>query len=309
LYTPQPVVNAHPDTIYLTGATGTGKSDVAIELAKLIDGEIVNGDAYQIYRGFDIVAAIPGQAERAEVPHHLYACLDPDESFDAVRYASMAEPVIADIRSRGKHPIVVGGSGLYIKALTHGLAPTPKGDPALRQALDAIELDELCAWLKSIDPEGAASTNLKNRRYVSRNLEIALLAGERASNLKKQWQRDTPNLIGFHLNRDRELLKQRIDARTHTMFAAGLVGEIRALNRLSETAGRAIGIREVRALLAGEISEPEAIAAIQQATRRYAKRQRTWFRREKALQSVCLDDHATAKSVALELVERLQTSS
>ena len=301
-------MNAEPETIYLTGATGTGKSDVAIELAKLIDGEIVNGDAYQIYRGFEIVAAIPGQAERAEVPHHLFACLDPSESFDAVRYAAMAQPIIAEIRSRGKHPIVVGGSGLYIKALTHGLAPTPKGDPDLREALENLELSELCDWLASIDPEGAAATNLKNRRYVSRNLEIALLAGQRASDLKKQWQRDTPDLTGFHLTRDRDLLKQRIDQRTHTMFAAGLVDEIRALGDLSETAGRAIGIREVRALLGGDLTEPEAIAAIQQATRRYAKRQGTWFRREKALQSVCLDDHANAKSVALHLAEQIHTS-
>jgi len=302
-------LNTGAETIYITGATGTGKSDVAIELARLIGGEIVNGDAYQVYHGFNIVAAIPDEAERAEVPHHLYACLDPSESSDAVRYVTMAEPVIAEICARGKHPIVVGGSGLYIKALTHGLAPTPKGDPALREALDPLELDQLCAWLERIDPEGAAITNLKNRRYVSRNLEIALLAGERASDLKKQWQRDTPDLPGFHLTRDRELLKQRIDARTHAMFAAGLVDEIRALGDLSDTAGRAIGIREVRALIDGELSESEAIAAIQQSTRRYAKRQGTWFRREKALQSVCLDDHANAKSVALELAERIQSSS
>ncbi len=302
-------MNADPKTIYLTGATGTGKSDVAIELAKLIDGEIVNGDAYQVYQGFDVVAAIPNHSERAEVPHHLFCCLDPSETFDAVRYAALAEPIIAEIISRGKYPIVVGGSGLYIKALTHGLAPTPKGDPNLRAALDSLELSELGAWLESIDPDGAATTNLKNRRYVSRNLEIALLAGQRASDLKKQWQRDTPDLIGFHLTRDRDLLKQRIDERTYTMFAAGLVDEIRALGELSETAERAIGIREVRALLAGEQSESEAIAAIQQSTRRYAKRQGTWFRREKALQSVCLDDHANAMSVALALSEQIQTIS
>lgn len=295
----------HHRPIYLAGATGTGKSAVAVELARLIGGEIVNADAFQVYRGLNIVAAIPTSGERGDIPHHLYGFIDPSEDFDVARHTACAEPLIADICARRSFAIVVGGSGLYLKSLTHGLAPTPKGDAELRESLEQLSLDDLVGWLEKVDPQGAAATNLKNRRYVTRNLEIALLSGQPASKIKQAWQRSEPDILGYHLIRDREILSNRIHQRTLAMFEAGLVEEIRSLGELSRTAERAIGIREVRALLDGDLSETETVEAICQSTRRYAKRQRTWFRREDALQSVCLAADADAKSVAQGIAEQI----
>ena len=298
-----------PQPIYLAGATASGKTAVAVELARLIKGEIVNVDAYQVYRGFEIVAAIPTAEERGEIPHHLFACIEPVENYDVTRHTALAEPIIADISQRGHHPIVVGGSGLYLKALTHGLAPTPKGDPELREKLEEKELDELVAWLQKIDPEGAATTDLKNRRYVTRNLEITLLAGRPASEIKSEWQRNEPNILGFHLSHEREVLYQRIHQRTSAMFEAGMVKEIQRLGPLSDTAARAIGISEVRAHLGGALDREQCIDAIRQTTRRYAKRQGTWFRRETALQSICVPADATAQSLARQIAATISSST
>ena len=298
-----------PEPIYLAGATASGKTAVAVSLAQQIDGEIVNVDAYQVYKGMEIVAAIPTEKERGGVPHHLFACIDPAENHDVARHTSMAAPMIDDIRQRGRTPVVVGGSGLYLKALTHGLAPTPKGDPGLREKLDRMDLDDLVSWLQRVDPKGAAATNLKNRRYVSRNLEITLLSGRPASEIKSEWQRNQPDLIGFHLSHDRETLHRRIHQRTAAMFKAGLVEEIRELGKLSDTASRAIGIAEVRAHLAGEMDREQCMDAIRQATRRYAKRQGTWFRRETALQSICVPADATAQSLARQIAAAVSSST
>jgi tRNA dimethylallyltransferase len=303
------VPESAPEPIYLAGATASGKTAVAVELAQMLGGEIVNVDAYQVYQGFEIVAAIPSDEERGDIPHHLFACIDPAENHDVSRHTALAEPMIADIRQRGRHPIVVGGSGLYLKALTHGLAPTPKGDPHLRETLEKKELQELVTWLQKVDPEGAAVTNLKNRRYVTRNLEITLLAGRPASEIKREWQRNAPDIIGFHLSHDRERLYQRIHERTSAMFAAGLVEKVRQLGTLSDTAAHAIGISEVRALLAGQLEQQQCIDAIRQATRRYAKRQGTWFRRETTLQSICVPADATPQSLAREIAAAISSST
>ena len=268
------------EPFYLVGPTASGKSALAVALAERIGGEIVNADAFQLYRGMDICTAQPSREDLQRVPHHLYGVLDPRETSDAQRYCDLARPVIHDIAERGKIPIIVGGSGLYVKALTHGLSVLPN-DAALRARLEHLTAAERVSWLLHRDPEAAHTVNLKNDRYVTRALEICLLTGERQSALRKAWSQAAPEYRGIRLVWDREALGARIQQRTQMMAQAGLVAEIAGLKDLSTTAEKAIGVREIRAHLAGECSLQEALEAIALATRQYARRQDKWFRREK----------------------------
>tara|TARA_R110002096_G_scaffold61249_2_gene152260 strand:+ start:2051 stop:2965 length:915 start_codon:yes stop_codon:yes gene_type:complete len=282
--------------IYLAGQTGSGKTAVALELASsLAPVEIINADAYQIYRGLEILSAAPTAEEYAAAPHHLFGIFDPSQECDAATFAKMAQEKIAEVSTRAI-PLVVGGSGLYLKAITHGLAPTPQGDPRLRAELDQGTLEELIARYEALDPAGAAATNLKNRRYVTRNLEICLLAGRPASEIKSEWQRNQPDICAFYLEREREDIYERINQRTHTMFEASVTAEVTALGELSATAAKAIGLSEIQIHLSEETERDQCIANIQQITRRYAKRQESWFRREPAFQriQVSLDQQPAA---------------
>ena len=273
---------------YLVGATGVGKSSIALALAERCGGEIVNADAYQLYDGLDIVTAKPNQADRARVPHHLYGIFPTSEHIDAAKYERLGRATIAEILDRRRLPLVVGGSGLYVKALTHGMSPLPRSEPVLRAELEARSDEELIAQFESLDPAGAATTNLKNRRYVIRALEICLLGGRPMSEQKTAWQSEPLAYRGVLIQRDRAELYERINARTQMMVAAGLLDEVRALDGLSETAEKAIGIREVQSHLRGEINLATCIDKIQQATRRYAKRQINWFSREPGFTSICI---------------------
>ncbi len=307
----QPLPGFDP-AFYLAGPTGSGKSAVALALADRlrsagIECAVINADAFQLYAGIEILSAAPTAEQRGRVPHHLYGALSLDEAGDAAHYAALARPLLDDLCSRNIRPLVVGGSGLYLKALTHGLAPTPPGDPDLRQLLDTIALADLVAWYQRIDAEGAAATNLQNRRYVTRNLEIALLSGQPASELKRSFATPSPRLNAVVLSRERSDLYDRINHRADTMFANGVIDEIRRLADapLSSTTERAIGLREIRACIGGELSREETIERIRQATRRYAKRQVTWFKREKEFQSICLAADDTADSAAGRILSQL----
>lgn len=275
---------AAPEPFYLCGPTASGKSALALGLAESMDGEIVNADAFQLYRGLEIVSAAPLPDELAAVPHHLFGVLDPTENADAQRYAGLARPVIAEIQARGKTPIVTGGSGLYLKFLTHGAAPLPTGDPALRAELDALPLPDLVARLTELDPVEASRTALANRRFVSRALEICLLSGRKASELRDGWASRTAEisaqLRGIVIRRTRPDLHERIARRTRAMLAGGALDEVAALTDISENLEKAIGFREIRALQAGEIDLARCEELISAATRQYAKRQETWFKRE-----------------------------
>lgn len=300
----------HPPTttFYLTGPTASGKSAVALALALRTGGEIVNADAFQLYRGLDILTAKPSAADRALVPHHLYGILNPADSCDAQRYRDLALPVLHAIAARGATPIVVGGSGLYVKALTHGLDPLPAADPALRARFATMSLEQKSAELLALDPAAPANVPLQNPRYVERALEICLLTGRPQSELRGRAAGKEPPapVRGVCLAWERALLHQRIHDRVLAMMDAGALAEVATAGSLSSTLEKAIGVRELRAHLRGELSLDEAVAAIRTATRRYAKRQMTWFRRETCLQTICLTPEQTPESAATVIQERFQ---
>ncbi len=279
-----------PGTIHVCGATAVGKTSRALQLARELDGEIVNGDAFQLFHGIEVLTAAPSAEERSQAPHHLFGVLAPGESCDAGRYAGMAAGVISAIHARGKTAIVVGGSGLYLKFLTHGPSPLPRGDKALRAELDAKPLEELFAELERLDPAEAAKVNRHNPRYVSRALEICLLSGKKVSEMRDGWAEKTrqieSGLEGEWLIRSRGDLHRRIAIRTRQMLSGRAIAEVAALERVRGSWEKAIGVKEIRRLLAGEISENECEELIVFATRQYAKRQETWFRREKWLRKV-----------------------
>ena len=281
-----------PIAFYICGPTASGKSALALEMADKLDGEIVNADAFQLYRGLEILSAAPSSQEFALVSHHLYGVLEPTVAADAQRYVNLAKPVIAEIQSRGKTPIITGGSGLYLKFLTHGAAPLPTADAALRAEMDVRTLDELVAQLQQLDPIEAARTALQNRRFVSRALEICLLSGEKASDLRDGWEKQTAEissqLRGLVIHRTRPDLHARIARRTRAMLEGGALEEVAAMSEISINCEKAIGFREIRALVAGETERATCEDLINAATRQYAKRQETWFRREKWLTEVQL---------------------
>ncbi len=279
-----------PTPYYVCGPTASGKTALALQLARELDGEILNADAFQLYRGLEILSAAPTAGERRQIPHHLFGIIGPAETMDAGKYLRLSRPVIAEIQQRGKTPIIVGGSGLYLKFLTHGPAPLPHGDAKLRAELDARPLEDLVDQLRQLDPAEAARTALQNRRYVSRALEICLLTGQKASRLRDQWETKTRDLTanprGLLIQRDRAALHARIALRTRAMLDGGAIDEVAALPHASATCAKAIGFREIRSMLDGTIGRPACEDLINAATRQYAKRQETWFRRETWLEPV-----------------------
>jgi tRNA dimethylallyltransferase len=280
---------------FIVGPTATGKSELAADVARETSAEIVSADAFQIYRGLDLLTAKPDGATLAKTPHHLIGTVLLTEQMNAERFRCAASCAIDEINSRGKPAIVVGGSGLYIKALTHGLAPLPESDPKLREKLAALSLDELRSRVVELDPGTAQKIDTNNRRRLVRALEICLLTGKPASEvvaegglsaeaLAKAEDSGRPGssvpATGVFVLRDREELYERINQRVEIMFERGVIEEVRSAGVTSATASQMIGLREIRQLLAGKKSLALCIAEIQQATRRYAKRQLTWFRRQ-----------------------------
>lgn len=274
--------------LFVCGATASGKTAYALRMAVELGGEIVNGDAFQLFRGIEVLSAAPSEEEKTAFPHHLFGVLEPGEKCDAGRYFEMAMPVISEIQSRGKTPIVVGGSGLYLKFLTHGPSPLPKGDAQMRAEMEARTLEDLLDELEKIDPVEAAQVNRGNKRYVSRSLEICRLTGEKVSELRDGWERKTAelekSLRGMWLIRERADLHERIAQRTRQMLSNGAIEEVAALAEIHGNWEKAIGVKEIRRFLSGEISLEQCEELIVFATRQYAKRQETWFRREKWLE-------------------------
>lgn len=284
------------DVLVITGPTATGKTALGVALAKALDGEVVSADSMQIYRGMDIGTAKPSEGEREGVPHHMIDVADPRESFSAAKYARMAARCVDDILARGKRPIVVGGTGLYIDGLLRSeeFADAP-GDSGVRQALEA-EYDELGGEafrrrLAAVDPQRAEKLHPGDKKRLVRALEVYTLTGRTITEHDERSRLAPPRYRAKKIALDfqnREDLYARIDRRAALMFEQGLVQEVRELLAagLSDgaTAMQAIGYKEVVRCLKGEWTLEEAVEAVQRESRRYAKRQLTWLRRDDSLQ-------------------------
>jgi tRNA dimethylallyltransferase len=273
----------------IVGPTASGKSALALRLAEVVPAEIVSCDSLQVYRGLDIGSAKPTAEERGRVPHHLLDLADPDEGFSAARYAQSARRAIAEIAARGRVPIVVGGSGLYLRALLEGLFPGPSRDDALRQRLEGIAKRfgdaRLHRLLGRVDPEAACRIAVRDRVRVVRAIEVFALTGRPLS--VQQGLEEKPLagyatlLVGLAL--PRATLRVRVIERTHEMLRAGLIDEVRGL--VAKGYGRtraldAIGYRQARHVVEGTLTVTAAEHEIVTQTMRYAKRQMTWFRHQ-----------------------------
>lgn len=265
---------------FIVGPTAVGKTEIAAEVAARLDAEIISADAFQIYAGLDIMTGKPEAALHAKARHHLIGEVPLSQAFDVAQFAARANERALEIAKRGKLALVVGGTGLHARALSRGLSDLPGANSALRAELEAQSLAGLRTRYAELDPAGARQIDLKNKRRLVRAIEVTLLTGKPFSSFRDEWTKTPKYPSGFFLLRDRADLSARIDARVEQMFKQGLLEEARSVTAIGPTAARVIGWREAQACLRGEISEAEAIAKIQLATRRYAKRQLTWFRRE-----------------------------
>ncbi len=298
---------------FIVGPTATGKSELGADVGHELNAEIVSADAFQIYRGLDLLPAKPDASTLAKAPHHLIGTMPLHEEMNAEKFRRLALRAIEEINSRGNLAIVVGGSGLYIKALTHGLAPLPTSDPKLREKLNAMSLDELRSQLIELDPETARKIDVKNRRRLVRALEICLLTGKPASVVMGGVVATSLGTIpatGVFVFRDRQELYERINQRVEAMFEKGVIEEVRGSGATSATASQMIGLREIRQLLEGKMSLLQCIAQIQQETRRYAKRQLTWFRRQtnfSPLNLSLLSHNEAVKWILLRMLSGVRT--
>lgn len=276
--------------VIVQGPTASGKSALAMQLAESLDGEIVNADSMQVYRGMNIGTAKPSPEERARVPHHLYDLVTPDVNFTAADFRDHASRVIEDIHRRNKRIILVGGTGLYIRILTQGLADSPGGSPDIRKELEAQAgregLTALHQRLDEVDPVSASRLHPNDAVRVVRALEVFLLTGRTLSSYQDEhrFADESYRCLKIGINMERELLYRRVEERVDKMMAEGLVAEVTGLLAAGYTADlkamSSIGYKEICAYLAGEYSFDEAVRLIKRNTRQYAKRQMTWCRRD-----------------------------
>ena len=283
-----------PQVVAITGPTATGKTALALTLAQRYDAEIISADSRQVYRHLDIGTAKPTPAEQALVPHHVIDVVNPDEHFDVARFRTLAHEAIAALTRHGKRVFVVGGTGLYIRALTRGLFVGPQADPALRKRLTAQEQEHgpgfLHNWLRQVDTDTARRLHPNDRTRLIRALEVWLLSGKPMS----AWQREhgfrerpfSTLLVSLVL--EREVLARRIQQRCQQMIRDGLVDEVRRVWDMGFDEQlpvfRTIGYAQIVDLLHGRSSLEEAVARMSTATRRLAKRQLTWLRAEPGVQ-------------------------
>jgi tRNA dimethylallyltransferase len=262
--------------LILAGPTASGKSELAIPIAERLNTEIVGADAYQIYQGFDILSGKPGSVEWQRVRHHLISVFRPTELGSAARYACSAIKIIRELNQRGQIPLVVGGTGFYLKALTHVLPDIPGRNADLRKEFGSMPLPTLLGQLEQLDPVSFEQIDRHNRRRVERALEVCRLTGRPFSSFENRVS--DAKFVALWLNWPRDELNARIDARVDRMLASGAIEEVAAAGPIGVTASRMIGLTEIRQYLRNEITLAQCTEAIKQATRQYAKRQSTWFR-------------------------------
>ena len=276
--------------ICIAGPTASGKTALAVELAKELNGEVVSCDSMQVYRRMDIGTAKPTREEMQGIPHHMIDVAEPDEDFSVSRYCDMASPIVDDIVARGKTAIIAGGTGLYMDSLIRGNAFAPFPATGVREKLeaqaDAEGMQAMLRWLQSVDPDSAARLHLSDRKRILRALEVYLETGETITEHNRKTQQRPPKYSPLWLGldfADRGELYRRIDARVDVMLEMGLMEEIRELLASGIpakcTAMQAIGYKEFVNALNGEESVQTAAEEVKKSSRHYAKRQLTWFRR------------------------------
>lgn len=283
------LANIHQRVVAVLGPTCTGKSDLASWLASKTDGEVVNADSMQVYRGFDIGSAKPDPSARARLPHHLIDVVDPDQEFNAALFQRAADEAIGEIGRRGRTPYVVGGTGLYLRVLFHGLFPAPT-DENLRETLKKRYHEnaaEVYGELTERDPLYASTISPNDGVRVVRALEISLSSGLTMSEWQQRhgFREQRYDVYKIGLRKDRKELYRLIDERVERMLAAGWVSEVENLIRAGYDTRlkpfQSIGYREIALYLKGDLFYPEMTERIKTATRHYAKRQITWFSKEK----------------------------
>ncbi len=312
--TEKPTVNvSDPLVVILLGPTGSGKTALSLALAERFGGEIVSCDSVAVYRGMELGTAKPTKEERARVPHHLIDVADPDEAFTAGEYSRRARAALHEIAARGRMPIVTGGTGLYLRALTEGLFAGPARQESLRTRLRSKAQKRGSAWLhrvlRRLDPATAERIHANDTAKLIRAIEVCVAARSPLSTLLQNQGRNP--LVGFRLlriglNPPRDALYQRLNERCTAMFAAGLVEETRGIRATygPVKALDSLGYRQARGVLDGTMSLEGATKAAQQGHRNYAKRQMTWFRREPDVRWIeAFGDDAKTVREAGELVE------
>lgn len=301
--------------ICIAGPTASGKTALAVELAKELNGEVVSCDSMQVYKHMDIGTAKPTLEEMQGIPHHMIDVAEPWEDFSVSRYCEMAAPIVDDIISRGKTAVIAGGTGLYMDALIRGNAFAPFPATGVRERLeaqaDAEGMEAMLSRLRAVDPDAARRLHLSDRKRILRALEVYLETGETITEHNRKTQavppRYSPLWLGLDFARRGELYR-RIDLRVDLMLEQGLVEEIRGLlaDGIPEraTAMQAIGYKEFVDALDGRCTIEEAADQVRQSSRRYAKRQLTWFRRNKAIHWLIRDTGDTGREI-LENARRI----
>ena len=261
----------------LAGPTGVGKTDIAIRIAQSVHTEIVGADAFQIYQGLDILSCKPTRSQLLAVRHHLISSLPLTESCDAHKYAVLARRAISRLNQNGIVPLVVGGTGFYLRALESSLPELPPADYSLRGELDQRSTTDLLAELEARDRLASNRIDRHNRRRIIRALEVCILSKKPYSGFLTESVPDH-SIPRLFIQRPRAILFEKINLRVDQMFAQGVVAEVDAVEAIGPTASKAIGFKLIRSLIAGTIDTDRCREAIQQQTRNYAKRQMTWFR-------------------------------
>ncbi|CCO09346.1 tRNA (adenosine(37)-N6)-dimethylallyltransferase MiaA [Desulforamulus hydrothermalis] len=301
--------------VVIVGPTAAGKTDVAIELAKLVRGEVISADSMLVYRGMDIGTAKPTLAERQGIPHHLIDIVEPDQEFSVAMFQRAAEKLIIEITDRGNLPLLVGGTGLYIRSVIDHYDFTPAdGNSELREQLkqQAARLGNqaMHRQLAAVDPVTAQKLHPNDIRRVIRALEVYYQTGKPISEYRYVQKNNLPKYRCrmFGLTMDRQLLYQRIEQRVDLMLQQGLVEEVRQLMERYDTWGTALqglGYKEIIAYLKGECTLADAVELIKRNTRRFAKRQLTWFRADKRIHWLCLENYSDKSKLAREIAKQI----
>jgi tRNA dimethylallyltransferase len=289
--------------IFIAGPTASGKTAVAIEVAKKKEGEIISVDSMQVYRGLNIGTAKPTPKEREEVNHHLVDVLEMGETFDAGRFIELTKAVIEEI----KQPIFCGGTGLYYQAWIQGLGASPRGNTEMRACLEGRSTGDLLAELQQKDPKTYGKIDRRNRRRIVRAVEVIRLTGESFYEQRGAWKEGAPENF-FVLTREREDLHERIDTRVEGMFEDGLVAEtcsLRSALEANAVARQALGYRQVIEHLQGERNLPDTVARVKARTWRFARRQMTWFRKMNGTRTLKVASDEGPTIIAQRIVDQL----